>query len=143
MTATSQNEELRVALSSVGAERKTIEELLSSQDLGRTTITIYSKGPTRPDSYDFTLTKLPEFLKWLEYKFPNGVVRWDSDFESARAAGHTFALKVTFSLLEDDQGARVMVRANELDEESYHQKIEELSYKKSDAVQIDKIVQRN
>ena len=114
----------------------TVEKLLSAPDLSKATITVYSKGPGRPDSHSFCIERLPEFLEWFEYRFPNGVIKWDSKYEDGRSQTRGVALSVTFSLLEDDQGAHMMAKPSEWDEESYHQKVEEFSYAKQDAVAV-------
>jgi hypothetical protein len=134
------NEKLRAALTALGVDKAIIEKLLYSPDLPRATMSVYSRGPARPDTNDFALAKLPEFLAWFEYTFPNGVLRWDPEHEGGSETVVGFALGVTFSLLEDDQGARIVARPNELDEESYHRKLEEFSNNESDAVKVQKIL---
>lgn len=130
---------VRSALLRAGADKGVVQTILSSDKVRRATIPIYSRGSTRADEHDFWLIKLPEFVDWLEDRFPNGVVRWNPDFEGGRTP-HTFAIEVIFSLQEDDQGAKMMVRPSELDEERYHQKLEQLAYRESDAVPAHTIV---
>ncbi len=131
---------LRDALRSIGVETASIQKLLSSSRLRRAIVPIYTKSGLTPDSHGFWLIKLPKFLEWLEDEFPNGEVRWDSDYEGGQLGTHQFAIRVTFNLQEDDQGARRSIRPTGLEEEKYHQVLDKLSYKGRDAIQVHEIL---
>ncbi len=131
---------LRGALGSIGVETASVQKLLSSSRLRRAVVPIYTKSGLTPDSHGFWLIQLPKFLEWLQDEFPNGEVRWDSDFEGGQPGTHLFAIHVTFNLQEDDQGARRSIRPTGLEEEKYHQVLDKLSYKGRDAIQVHEIL---
>ncbi len=131
---------LKGALRSIGVETASLQRLLSSSRLRRVVIPIYTKSGLTPDSHVFWLINLPKFLGWLQDAFPNGEVRWDSDYEGGEPGTHRFAIRVRLNLQEDDQGARRSIRPSGLEEEKYHQVLDKLSYKGGDAVQAHEIL---
>jgi len=132
---------LRAALVSVGADKETISKLLSSSMLGSVVVPLYARGTVTDEFNDLWLIKLPEFVRWFTEEFPDGRVRWDSEFEDTSTGKSRPVIRVNFNYQEGDQGDHWSYRPTVLEEESYHKKLDELKYKNGKKVEVRSVIQ--
>jgi hypothetical protein len=131
---------LREALKSVGVDKDTISRLLSSRRLGRITVPLFARGTVNDEFNDLWLVRLPEFLRWFEKEFPDGLLRWDPEFEDPTTGKARPVLRVNFNYQEDDWGDHFSYRPTSLEEEAYHKKLRELRPKNGDKVDVGSIL---
>ncbi len=134
------SDNLRKSLLSVGADKSSVEKLVSSKSLNDIVIPIYWKDGLVSSSRPFSLVKLPEFLKSFGKEFPDGQVRWDQDYESNNAASGDIALRVYFNYQEDDQGDHWSPPPTLLEEESYHRMLASGEFKGKKPVSASKVI---
>jgi hypothetical protein len=137
---TSGSDKLRKTLLSVGADKGSVDKLVSSKTLNDIVIPIYWKDGLVSSSRPFSLVKLPEFMKSFEKEFPDGQVRWDQDYESNDAASGDIALRVYFNYQEDDQGDHWSPPPTLLEEESYYRMLASGEFKGKKSVSASKVV---
>jgi hypothetical protein len=131
---------LRKALLSVGADKDSVERLVSSRALEDAVIPIYWKDGLVSSVRPLWLVRLPEFLKSFQEEFPDGQVRWDQDYESDDPASGDIALRTYFNYQEDDQGDHWSPPPTLLEEESYRKMLAEASFKGKKPVPASKVV---
>jgi hypothetical protein len=131
---------LRKALLSVGADKDSVERLISSRTLEDVVVPIYWKDGLVSSVRQLWLVRLPSFLKGFQEEFPDGQVRWDQDYESDDPASGDIALRTYFNYQEDDQGDHWSPPPTLLEEESYHKMLAKASFKGKKPVPASKVV---
>jgi len=131
---------LRKALLSVGADKESVEKLISSKALEEVVIPLYWKDGLVSSARPFWLVKLPGFLKSFEAEFPDGQIRWDRDYESDDSAAGDIALRLYFNYQEDDHGVHWSPPPTLLEEESYHKMLAKSSFKGKKSMPASKVV---
>ncbi len=121
-----EKEALKTALTSVGMDGPTISKLLSSAKLGSIVVPLLARGTAVDESNDLWVVKLPQFVRWFDKEFPDGLLRWDPEFEDTTTGMSHPVIRVSFNYQEDDQGDHWLYRPTTLEEESYHRKLREL-----------------
>ena len=136
------SDELRKALLSIGVEKKSAEKLLASRSLDKVVVPVYWKDGLIAQAHTLWLSKLPSFLKSFGKEFPEGQVRWDSDYDEHNpAAGSSReAIRVYFNLQEDDQGDHWSPKPTVIEEGSYRKMLERYSYVGTGALQASKVI---
>ena len=133
-------EKLGAVLKSVGVDKDTISKLLSSHRLESITIPLYARGAVNDEFNDLWLVKLPEFVKWFEKEFPDGLLRWDPEFEDPTTGKARPVLRVNFNYQEDDWGDHFSYRPTPLEDEAYHKKLRALRPKNGEKVDVGSIL---
>jgi hypothetical protein len=134
------SEKLRKTLLSIGVDKDVVERLLSSRELSKAVVPIYWKDGIVSKANSFWLPTLPEFLKDFAREFPEGQVRWDSDYRGERPADGDSAIHVFFSYQEDDQGDRWEPKPDAPQVESYYMMLKKFSYKGDKPVSVSRII---
>jgi hypothetical protein len=144
-TDSSDKDALRSSLMSIGTDKESVENLLSSSALEKIVIPIYWKdGIVFRIHHSFRLASLPDFLKSFGDEFPDGQARWDGDFEGEEhPAGDDVAIRVYFNYQEDDQGVRRAPKPTALEEESYQKMLNRFSYRDEKPVTAASLVHRS
>lgn len=130
-----EKEALKTALTSVGMDGRTISKLLSSAKLGSMVVPLLARGTAADESNELWVVKLPQFVRWFNKEFPDGLLRWDPEFEDTTTGMSHPVIRVSFNYQEDDQGDHWLYRPTTLEDESYHRKLREL--KAGDGEKID------
>jgi hypothetical protein len=130
-------EGLRKSLLSIGVDKKSAGKLLGSAVLDRVVVPIYWKDGLELQAHSVWLSKLPSFLKSFEKEFPDGQVRWDSNFYEQKQEGNSsdVAIRVFFNYQEDDDGDHWSPKPNEMEAESYQKMLRRFSYTGTKALQ--------
>ncbi len=128
-------EALKTTLISVGIDGRTISKLLSSPKLGSIVVPLFARGTAVDESNDLWVIKLPQFVRWFNKEFPDGLLRWEPEFEDTSTGMSHPVIRVSFNYQEDDQGDHWLYRPTTLEEESYHRKLREL--KVGDGEKVD------
>ena len=131
---------LSAALVSVGVDKETISKLLSSSKLGSVVVPLHARGTVTDEFNDLWLIKLPEFVRWFMKEFPDGRMRWDSEFEDTSTGKSRPVIRINFNYQEDDQGDHWSYRPTVLEEESYHKKLDELRFRDGKKVEVRSII---
>jgi hypothetical protein len=131
---------LQKALMSVGADKSSVERLISSKSLEDAVIPIYWKDGLVSSAHPFWLPKLPEFLRSFAKEFPDGQVRWDADYETNPPSSDDIALHVFFNYQEDDQGDHWSPQPTLLEEESYRRMLSNATFKGKKPMSVSAIV---
>jgi hypothetical protein len=127
------------ALTSIGVDQDAAKRLTASKTLERVVVPIYWKEGLESRINSLWLIKLPEFLKSFAKEFPDGQVRWDSDYESDDPADD-LAVLVRFNVQEDDQGNHWHPKPTLLEDEAYQRMIERSSFKGTKPVHAYQVV---
>ncbi len=90
---------------------------------------MYSRAGLSADTHSFCLAKLPKFLGTFGEEFPNGVLRWDQNYQVESGSEGHIAIRVYFNYQEDDQGSRWSYRPTPTEEVSYHRMLSDCTYK--------------
>ncbi len=138
--AQSSSPALRKALLSVGADKKSVEKLVSSSAIDDVVISIYWRDGLVSSIRPLWLVKLPEFLKSFEKEFPDGQVDWDQDYGTGGPGFEDIALRVYFNYQEDDQGDHWSPPPTLLEEESYYRMLARAAFKGKKPVSASKII---
>lgn len=131
---------LKKALLSVGADKQSVEKLVSSSAIDDVVIPIYWKDGLVSSVRPFWLVKLPEFLRSFEKEFPDGQVDWDKDYGTGGPGFEDIALRVYFNYQEDDQGDHWSPPPTLLEEESYYRMLARASFKGNKSVSVSKVI---
>jgi hypothetical protein len=128
---------LRKSLLSIGVDEKSAEKLLSSRALERVVVPVYWKDGLVSHAHPLRLSKIPSFLGSFEKVFPDGQVRWDTDYaeNNPQDGSSDVAVRVFFNYQEDDQGDHWSPRPTAIEEQSYQRMLKRCSYAGTGAVQ--------
>ncbi len=128
---------LRESLLSIGVDKKSAQKLLASRSLDKTVVPIYWKDGLVSHSGSLRLSKLPDFAKEFEKEFPDGELRWDTDYyeQDPEHNSSDVAVRVFFSYQEGDSGDHWSPKPTTMEEQAYQSMLKRCSYKGSDAVQ--------
>jgi hypothetical protein len=138
--ASSDSAALRKALLSVGADKESVETLLSSKYLQNIVIPIFWKDGLVSSVRPLWLVKLPEFLKSFGKEFPDGQVDWDQEYGSTAPGADDVALRVYFNYQEDDQGDHWSPPPTLLEEESYYRMLARDAYKGKKQISASRVI---
>ncbi|MGD0636795.1 MAG: hypothetical protein ABSA72_01975 [Nitrososphaerales archaeon] len=127
------------ALTSIGVDQDAAKRLTASKTLERVVVPIYWKEGLESRINSLWLIRLPEFLRSFAKEFPDGQVRWDSDYESDDPSDDV-AVLVRFNVQEDDQGNHWHPKPTLLEDEAYQRMIERASFKGSKPVHAHQVV---
>ena len=133
-------ERLRKSLLSIGVDKSSVEELISSRELSRAIVPIYWKDGIVLKANSFWLPTLPEFLKDFTREFPDGQVRWDTDYHGEKPGDGDLAISVVFNYQGDDQGDHWSPKPDTPEEESYYRMIKRSTFKGDKAVPATRII---
>lgn len=131
---------LRKALLSTGADKESVEKLVSSGAVDNVVIPIYWKDGLVSSVRPLWLVRLPEFLKSFEKEFPDGQVDWDKDYGTGGPGFEDVALRVYFNYQEDDQGDHWSPPPTLLEEESYYRMLARAAFKGKKSVSASKVI---
>ena len=131
---------LKKALLSVGADRDSVEKLVSSSSLENVVIPIYWKDGLVSSVRPFWLVKLPEFLRGFREEFPDGQINWDKDYGTGGPGFDDIALRVYFNYQEDDQGDHWSPPPTLLEEESYYRMLAKGAFKGKKSISAGRLV---
>jgi hypothetical protein len=123
-----ESDRLHKSLASIGVDREAAKRLTSSKHLEHIVVPIYRKDGLASRSSRMWLVKLPELLRSFAREFPDGEIRWDSDYQGSVPA-EDVAIRVFFNIQEDDQGGRFQPKPTPMEEEAYQRMLERSSYK--------------
>ena len=127
------------ALTSIGVDQDAAKKLAATKTLDRVVVPVYWKEGLESRINSLGSIKLPEFLKSFAKEFPDGQVRWDSDYESDDPADDV-AVLVRFNVQEDDQGNHWHPKPTLLEDEAYQRMIERSSFKGTKPVHAHQVV---
>jgi hypothetical protein len=136
----SDNQNLEKALLSIGADKVSVERLVSTKLLEDIVIPLYWKDGLVSNSHLLWLVKLPGFLRGFEEEFPDGQVRWDAHYESSDPSLGDIALRIYFNYQEDDQGDHWSPPPTLLEEESYRRMLTKATFKGEKPLPASKVV---
>jgi hypothetical protein len=125
---------------SIGTDKETTSKLLASAKLGNVVVPLYARGTVTDEFNDLLLIRLPEFVRWFNKEFPDGLVRWDSEYEDTSTGKSRPVVRVSFNYQEDDQGDHWSYRPTALEEESYHKKLHELRLRDGKKIEVRTII---
>jgi hypothetical protein len=131
---------LKKALLSVGADKESVETLVSSSAIDNVVIPIYWKDGLVSSVRPLWLARLPEFLRSFRKEFPDGQVDWDKDYGTGGPGFEDIALRVYFNYQEDDQGDHWSPPPTLLEEESYYRMLARAAFKGKKSVSASKVV---
>jgi hypothetical protein len=133
---------LRESLLSIGVDGKSAEKLLSSRALERVVVPLYWKDGLTLQAHPLWLSKLPNFLRSFQKEFPEGQVRWDSDYDEQTPQGESsrVAIRVYFDYQEDDQGDHWSPKPTVIEEQSYQKMLKRFSYTGIGPLQADAVL---
>lgn len=131
---------MRKALLSTGADKESVEKLVSSGAVDNVVIPIYWKDGLVSSVRPLWLVRLPEFLKSFEKEFPDGQVDWDKDYGTGGPGFEDVALRVYFNYQEDDQGDHWSPPPTLLEEESYYRMLARAAFKGKKSVSASKVI---
>jgi hypothetical protein len=116
------------SLVSIGVDAAAAKKLVSSRNLESIVVGVYWKDGLATHPATLWLVRLPEFLRSFANEFPDGEVRWDPDYDGTTPA-EDVAIRVRFSVDEDDQGHHFEPKPTFLEEEAYQKMLERSSFK--------------
>lgn len=128
------------ALASIGVDKESVGLLTSSKSLGRIVVPVYWKDGLVIHAHRIALTGVPGFLRGFREVFPDGLVRWDPDYESDDASAGDAAIRIYFSYQEDDQGDHWTPPPTLLEEESYDKMLAKAALKERQPVVASKVL---
>ncbi len=134
------SERLRKSLLSIGVDKDSADRLISSRELNRAVVPIYWKDGIVLNVNSFWLQMLPEFLKTFAREFPDGQIRWNSDYRGQKPEDGDAAIHVFFSYQEDDQGDRWEPKPDTPEVESYYRMLKRFSYKGDKPVSASRVI---
>ncbi|MDA4116747.1 MAG: hypothetical protein OK455_00185 [Thaumarchaeota archaeon] len=143
-SASDDSEQLRNALLSIGAGKKSVDILLKSKGLDKVIIPIYWRDGLVVKAHDsFLLQKLPDLLKSFGKEFPDGEIRWDPDYDEENNAGakSDVAIRVYFNYQEDDQGDHWSPKPTPMEDENYQRMVKRYSYSGQKPVPAQAVLQ--
>jgi hypothetical protein len=138
--ASSSSAALRKALLSVGADKDSVDSLLSSKSLEDVVIPIFWKDGLVSSVRPLWLVKLPEFLRGFKEEFPDGQVNWDDEYGNSGPGADDVALRVYFNYQEDDQGDHWSPPPTLLEEESYYRMLARAAFKGKKQVSASRVL---
>ncbi len=103
-------------------------------------VPIYWKDGIVLNVNSFWLQMLPEFLKTFAREFPDGQIRWNSDYRGQKPEDGDAAIHVFFSYQEDDQGDRWEPKPDTPEVESYYRMLKRFSYKGDKPVSASRVI---
>jgi hypothetical protein len=134
MSSEDDADRLHKSLVSIGVDREAAKRLTASKHLERIVVPIYRKDGLASRTSTLWLVRLPELLRSFAKEFPDGEIRWDTDYQGTEPA-EDVAIRVFFNLQEDDQGGRFQPQPTPMEEEAYQRMLERSSYKGTKPVQ--------